>query len=73
MEYIKTVCKIGRGELCCRYLTVGKDGFRCAKHSPLKAVLDARVSQMTAKADNCGGFPGAKDLLKEEKIQTITQ
>lgn len=74
MEYIKTVCKIGQGEYCCRYITVGKDGFRCEKHSQLKAVIDARVEhgQYTSKGDNCQGFPDTVDLLKE-KVQTTEQ
>ncbi len=29
--HVKDVCKIGQGNLCCRYLVVGKDGFECVK------------------------------------------
>lgn len=72
MEYIKTVCKIGQGVKCCRYLTVGKDGFRCQKHSPLKPVIDARMSSYTSQGDNCDGFNSTIDLLKE-KVQTTKQ
>lgn len=62
MEYVKTICKIGQGALCCRYLTVGRNGFNCEKHTALKNVLDARIEVMVAKGDNCEGVPGGVDL-----------
>lgn len=56
MEYIKTVCKVGQGALCCRYLGVGLNGYQCDKHSPLRVVIDARADYMVSKGDNCPGF-----------------
>lgn len=64
MEYIRTVCKIGKGESCCRYLMIGAGGFQCAKFTSLKAVLDARTNakSMVAQGDNCGGVEENTDL-----------
>ncbi len=56
MEYIRTVCKVGQGSSCCKYLGIGSNGYQCEKHSPLRAVIDAREDIMVAKADNCDGF-----------------
>jgi hypothetical protein len=57
MDYIKSVCRIGEGALCCRYLTMRPDGWSCEKHTSLKSVLDARVAAgtFTARGDNCEG------------------
>lgn len=60
MNYIKEVCKIGQGNDCCRYLSVGADGFCCLKLEPdLKTYLDNRVANndITAQGDNCEGKP----------------
>lgn len=56
-EHVKTVCKIGQGKECCRYLTMGPDGLCCEKKSSLKTILDQRVASnsMTAQGDNCEG------------------
>ena len=37
------------------YITVGPDGFECAKGTTLQATLDQRVGIMVAKGDNCDG------------------
>ncbi len=74
MTYIKTICKIGQGSKCCRYLTVGGEGYRCQKLSPfLRNVLDAKVATMAAKADNCEGFTDNIDLLKEQVPKSIKE
>lgn len=59
MEYVKTICKIGQGSTCCRYLVAGSQGFGCAKLTTLKALLDSRAEEGTsvARGDNCDGFP----------------
>lgn len=56
-EWAKTVCKIGQGHKCCRYLTMSPDGWSCQKHGSLASTLDAkaRLGQMVARADNCLG------------------
>lgn len=56
-EYAKTVCKIGMGEECCRYLTMASTGWSCEKHSDLKNYIDFRVrtNQMVSHGDNCEG------------------
>jgi hypothetical protein len=54
---VATVCLIGAGNKCCRYLMVGGYGFECAKITALKTTLDTRVKQgrMIAQGDNCEG------------------
>lgn len=56
--HMLTVCRIGHGAACCRYLTCSARGFECQKHSDLRALLDARVAagQMTSRGDNCDGI-----------------
>lgn len=57
LEYAKTICLIGRGHACCRYLTMGPRGWSCEKHSPMKEYLDRRVATQAiiARGDNCAG------------------
>ncbi len=57
IEHVKTVCKMGQGHECCRYLTLHKEGWSCAKRSVLKKYFDLRVvmRDMTASGDNCIG------------------
>ena len=53
-DHAKSVCKIGQGADCCRYLSMGAEGFSCEKLSPLGDTIDLR-DDMTAKGDNCEG------------------
>lgn len=53
--YRETVCKIGKGADCCRYLTMGGSGWGCAKRTAMRDAIDARADKMNAKGDNCGG------------------
>lgn len=53
-EYRETVCKMGQGEECCRYLTCGARGFECAKHTSFAWQID-RKEDMRARGDNCDG------------------
>ncbi len=59
-EYPMTICKMGQGDKCCRYLGVGTKGWECFKESSLKETLDNRVQHMVAKSDNCKGFESEK-------------
>lgn len=56
-EWATTVCKVGRGADCCRYITMAPKGWSCEKHSALRETLDRRVAnrQMKARGDNCKG------------------
>lgn len=57
-EHIKNVCKVGKGNECCRYLVVGPQGLECVKHiQEMKEHLDTRVTEktMVARGDNCDG------------------
>lgn len=60
-EHRTNVCRIGQRAACCRYLTVGPDGWGCEKQTSLRRVLDARVAQMSAQGDNCEGV----DLMRQ--------
>lgn len=57
-EKLQTVCKMGQGYACCRYITAGGGGIECAKLIPeLKAQIDHRVAvgAFVARGDNCEG------------------
>jgi hypothetical protein len=56
-EWAKTVCKVGQGRECCRYLTCGPNGWSCEKHTALGRTLDKRVEEKSigARGDNCLG------------------
>lgn len=61
MEAVDTVCKIGKGAACCRYLVAGSEGFECAKfEQSVRLVLDNRAAAgtITARGDNCEGRTG---------------
>lgn len=58
-DYLKAVCKMGEGALCCRYIVAGTDGITCAKlDRSLKKAIDLRVEAglFTARGDNCPGW-----------------
>lgn len=53
-DHIKEICKLGQGKECCRYLVAGVDGFECMRITVQgKAMINTRVSTMTAQGDNC--------------------
>jgi len=56
-EWVKTVCKVGGGKDCCRYLIMACTGWSCEKKSPLAHVIDWRVTKGTWKAtgSDCPG------------------
>jgi hypothetical protein len=56
-EWVESVCRLGQGKACCRYLAMAKSGWSCEKRTALREVIDRRVehSQMVAKGDNCEG------------------
>ncbi len=57
-KQVREVCKIGQGAECCRYLTMGANGWSCEKLSEMGITLDAKAlaGSMTARADNCPGL-----------------
>ncbi len=56
-EVAETICKVGQGANCCRYLTMSSQGWSCEKKTSLRRLLDQRVEigAINARADNCGG------------------
>lgn len=64
MDWVHGTCKIGQGEVCCRYLALGSNGFECGKlDAVLRETIDQRyqAGTMHAKGDNCGGHPLPED------------
>jgi len=57
-EHVQTVCKPGQGEGTCRYLTMGQNGWSCAKATRVQRTLDKRFADgaMNARGDNCEGL-----------------
>lgn len=59
-DHLHNVCKIGTGGgQCCRYLTMGADGFECGRLSEsMTKLLDERADsgQMNAISKNCNGY-----------------
>lgn len=53
---LKEICKMGQGNDCCRYIICGADGIECGKGTEFQLAIDANVSKMTAKGDNCKGL-----------------
>ena len=56
--HLDAVCKIGRKEKTCRYISLSKIGYVCMKNSPAHKKLDQLVKEesMIARADNCEGL-----------------
>lgn len=56
-KIVEEVCRVGQGEKCCRYLILRSDGWRCAKATSLRHMLDNKVKAgtMAAQGDNCPG------------------
>lgn len=55
-EITISVCGLGKGKNCCKYLAAGINGFECLKLDPkLKEYIDGR--NLNAKGDNCPGIP----------------
>lgn len=53
-DHAKKVCKTGQGSECCKYLTMGYNGWSCEKLTTMGTSLKDRIG-MTAKGDNCDG------------------
>ena len=55
IDKVKSICKIGQGNECCRYLVCGASGFECVKGTDTGKFLDSRVAKgtITARGDNC--------------------
>lgn len=56
---LQSLCKIGAGAECCRWLARGGTGYFCAKFDPDLARQIAErfeAGEMRAKGDNCPGL-----------------
>lgn len=60
-KHVNEVCKVGKKEKCCRYLSMGPGGWTCLKMNAfMRKLFDERVKTGTMKAigDNCPGYGG---------------
>lgn len=66
-EWLDSVCQIGKGARCCRYLMVSGRGWECAKEQDgnFKEMIDKRVEAgtFTAQGDNCDGPSSPQRIL----------
>ena len=50
---LREICKIGQGKVTCKFIVVGKGGYRCARLTSMQPVFEVIVQ--TAQGDNCPG------------------
>ena len=57
-KHLTTVCRLGEGAACCRYVVASGGGIMCAKHDEIASRLDqyAVSGAMVARGDNCPGY-----------------
>lgn len=70
-DQAKENCKVGQGEVCCIFLTMGVKGWECAKSD--KAVKDTLTKKWLAGTTNAKGTGRGDDcpfkLLNESKTK----
>lgn len=55
----KDICKLGKGEECCAFLTVSGKGFECIRMSyPANGSIFSRLKDGTMNAKGRGGWDG---------------
>jgi hypothetical protein len=57
--HVESVCKVGQGKECCKYLIMAMNGWECMKTVPAdKKLIDDFYSDSThnANGDNCNGY-----------------
>ena len=56
-DWVESVCKLGQGAACCRFLMIGEHGFTCEKTGDMAAELTRRATAgiFVAISDNCEG------------------
>jgi len=63
-------CKLSKGEECCGFLILGKDGFECAKSSEeLGKLLLKRLVDGTSNAKGFGEWEGCIWKKRNKKIK----
>ncbi len=69
VEECKTICRLGQGEECCAFLTVGAQGFSCDRMVPeIGGTIFARLDAGTMNAKGQGeweGCPWSGEIEKE--------
>ena len=55
----ENICKMGKGEECCAFLTVGADGFSCIRMAyPSNTSIFGRLEKGTMNTKGKGGWSG---------------
>ena len=56
-DEVKEICRVGKGEECCAFITVGVNGFECIKMSyPMNSSIHSRLEDGTMHAKGQGGW-----------------
>ena len=57
IEHVRAICKVGMGIQSCRYLLMAQYGWKCAKLTRARMLIDERVAtrRFQARGDNCEG------------------
>lgn len=63
-DHVINICRLGKGDKCCRYLVASAKGFECMKKTTIKETIDFKATSgnMVAISDNCDGYPAEKSL-----------
>lgn len=57
-DEVRPGCGAGQGEVCCRYLVMGSDGFECGRvRESFKRMLDERGDSMRARRSPQEEYP----------------
>lgn len=52
---MKDICRVGQGEGCCAFVTVGADGFQCERFTNVGIMILKRLDAGTMVAKGQGG------------------
>ena len=59
IEEVKDICKLGQGEKCCAFLTMGSSGFECCRmNASINSTIFSRLFKGTMNAKGIGGWEG---------------
>jgi len=73
-DHVRLICKLGKGQKCCRYLVVGSKGLECMKVDPdNRKVIDQSwaTTNHVAQGDNCTGISNFSILNVPNNENTV--
>lgn len=58
-EHLEKICKLGKDQATCSFLSFTPGGFSCVKKTRLEEIVRQKraAGEMNAKGDNCSGPP----------------